>query len=675
MNEKAHSVFSSFYAYPLHNPGPFVYYQSLLSKTDFGAPVVANSAQKYLYGASSLVSPDNDRGRASIQHVMSTLQKMIAYESAKEIKALADLQKRAGTAVKGEKLPSPLEEPFEFIAELNKAMKSKEDAKIQLEQERTRIAEAKKEFNGKTKKEINKMIKLRPELADLLHNMSNTIEEVSGSSGHLTQFTSLAKSNSNSSKIISKILQQYGAKIIGVKNGELQIKSGSALNIILGLITSEIEREIYQKHGKINGKIIDSYLEKIDQKSNEITRIIDQILQNHEEIEEFANSIGDSLIIDSKYHKALRNNTAAGRSAKLSKQLVDILQTMNLDKNDKELAALARQYAKEAVASTNAITIKPYVLAETFGAIDFRKLAISAWQSGGYAKDDVGAISITLSAEYENDKRTQKLKEKVTNLWRNAMKSKTYKEGTAEEYQKNSQIVADTLEQIEKEYELAAKEMGVDIETLKEIIQTITYHDNVKSYDTISTKTGAFSGGSIGNNITEQLTNFANLLQLSGYGTTQKDTNWLASAVINTGNGLLGESMKGSLEGYFSTLMGLLLFEDAYYTIKRGVETIDNALESSTAEGVHLYLLGGQYVPASFILNETYNSLSNTLNQVPSHGVTVSIKARPAQNKTFTSPHDWVVERNAALKEANISINFMAGFLGFLDNLNKAFNS
>jgi hypothetical protein len=176
---------------------------------------------------------------------------------------------------------------------------------------------------------------------------------------------------------------------------------------------------------------------------------------------------------------------------------------MNLDKNDKELAALARQYAKEAVASTNAITIKPYVLAETFGAIDFRKLAISAWQSGGYAKDDVGAISITLSAEYENDKRTQKLKEKITNLWRNAMKSKTYKEGTAEEYQKNSQIVADTLEQIEKEYELAAKEMDVDIETLKEIIQTITYHDNVKSYDTISTKTGAFSGGSIGNNITE----------------------------------------------------------------------------------------------------------------------------------------------------------------------------
>ena len=66
MNEKAHSVFSSFYAYPLHNPGPFVYYQSLLSKTDFGAPVVASSAQKYLYGASSLVSPDNDRGRASI---------------------------------------------------------------------------------------------------------------------------------------------------------------------------------------------------------------------------------------------------------------------------------------------------------------------------------------------------------------------------------------------------------------------------------------------------------------------------------------------------------------------------------------------------------------------------------------------------------------------------------
>lgn len=665
----------NFYAFPLQNPGPFIYYQTLLSKEAPGAKAVAGYASAYLTGASSLISPNNKRGQDSIAHVLNTLQQMIAYEASKEQKALMDLRKRVGK-ITDSPLPSPLEEPYEFIAELNTLIKGKTEALTELEQERKRIQKY-KVFAGKTKKEISKMIAEETELGDLLHNMSNSIEGVSGhSKSRLTQYTGFGKTNSISSKIVQKIFQQYGAEILGVDaNKGLIIQSGSTLNTVLGLITNEIERHIYQKYGKITEKIVASYLEQIERKDAEITKIVQDIVGNHEGLVDFANSIGDNIINQDKYDKALKNHKSSDRVRKLTKQFTELLKSMNLGRDDKEIIRMARQYAKEAVAATNAVTTKAYVTAETFGALDFQKLWMQAVQSGGYAKDDIGAISVTIEEEYQEEDALKQLKQKIINLQQSGLKQKTYKKGTADEYQKNNEIIEETFRQIEEEYINVAQDLDMDVEQLKQIVSLINYHGNVKSYDTISNKTAAFSGGSIGSNIKEQLANFTNLLTLSGYGTSAYDSNWLLSAIINSGSGLLGESLKGSLEQYFSTLMGLLLFDDAYYTIQQGIKNTNGQLESSTADGIHLYLLNSQYVPASFILNETYKSLTNTMASFPSHGVTVSIKARPAQGTTFTNPYDWVSERDAAIEEANLSINFMANFLGFLDNLSSCFNS
>lgn len=78
---------SSFYAFPLHNEGPFVYYQSLLSKDpeiSFGVDSVIEGADKFLMGNSNMVSQNTRRGTENISRVMNTLLNMINYESAKE---------------------------------------------------------------------------------------------------------------------------------------------------------------------------------------------------------------------------------------------------------------------------------------------------------------------------------------------------------------------------------------------------------------------------------------------------------------------------------------------------------------------------------------------------------------------------------------------------------------
>ena len=264
--------------------------------------------------------------------------------------------------------------------------------------------------------------------------------------------------------------------------------------------------------------------------------------------------------------------------------------------------------------------------------------------------------------------------EKMTNLWEQAMKSKVYKKGQSQEYIENARITENLFTEMEGVLQTASKDLNLDMAELKKLLNLITFHGNVKSYDTIDTKTKAFSGGSIGADIKEQLANFANLLSISGYGVSTEDSAWLLSAVINTGKGLIGEEQKGPLEQYFSTLMGLLLFDDAYLTMSQGIKSLDAQMESSTVQNIHLYLLNSQYVPASFVLQATHDRLKGVQSNMANHGVRATIQSRPAQNTTFNDPQDWISERDAAIEEAEIKIDFMAHFLSFFDKLSECFN-
>lgn len=666
---KKYAPLSSFYQFPLQNPGPFIFYKSLLGKKYYGANIVASYGSKYLTGASSLISQNYSRGKQSIDHVLKILQQMANYEAAKEEKVLSELNKKLGSN-KEETLPSPLTEPYAFIAKLNILIKGKEAATIQLQQELNRIRDAKDQFKNKTKEQINKEITENGELATLLHNMSNELEGIGKKSGHFTQYTGFGKTNSMSSKIINKVMSTYGPKIIGL-GGDLGKIDGRAINTAAGLITTELQKHIYQKHGKVTQKLVDSYLSKIEHKDKEIDDIINNLTKDNSSFLSLIKSVEENLIDFDRYETALEDNKAIARARTIAKQLVPSIKASYPEKDDKEIAKLARQYGREIVAATHSITPKLYINAEIIGASELQQMFTKAIVTGKSTKDDIGTIYVTVDDDFQT--QLSPYTEQMTDLWEHAMKSKTYKKGLAQEYSDNAKITENLFSEMENTLQQASKELDIDIVELKKLLNLVVFHGNVKSYDTIDTKTKAFSGGSIGANIREQLMNFANLLSLSDYGFSNKDSAWLLSAVINTGKGLLGEEQKGPLEQYFSSLMGLLLFDDAYFTMQQGVQYLDQQLETSTIQNIHLYLLNSQYVPASFILQATYDQLKNINSIIAKHGVKATIVSRPAQNTAFTDPQDWISERDSAIEEAEIKVEFMAHFLSFLDDLANAF--
>ena len=666
---KKQAPLSSFYQFPLQNPGPFIFYKSLLEKKYYGARIVASYGSRYLIGASSLISQNYSRGKQSIDHVLNTLQQMANYEAAKEEKILSELNKKLGSNDE-EILPSPLTEPYEFIAKLNTLIKGKEAATIQLQQELNRIKNAKNQFKNKTKEQINQEIIENGELASLLHNMSNELEGIGKKSGHFTQYTGFGKTNSMSSKIIDKIMSTYGPKIIGL-GGDLGRINGRAINTAAGLITTELQKHIYQKYGKVTQKLIDSYLSKIEHKDKEVDDIINNLTRDNQSFLSLIRSVEENLIDLDKYEIALEDNKAIARARTIAKKLIPSIKTSYPQKNDKEVAKLARQYGREIVAATYSITPKLYINAEIIGASELQQKLTKAIVSGKNTKDDIGAIYVTIDDNLQT--QLSPYIEQMTDLWEQTAKSKTYRKGAAQEYRENAKITENLFLEMENTLQQASNELNMDITELKKLLNLIIFHGNVKSYDTIDSKTKAFSGGSIGANIKEQLMNFANLLSLSDYGFSDKDSAWLLSAVINTGKGLLGEEQKGPLEQYFSSLMGLLLFDDAYLTMQQGIQYLDQQLETSTIQNIHLYLLNSQYVPASFILQATYDNLKNINSTIAWHGVKATIISRPAQNTTFTDPQDWVSERDAAIEEAEIKIDFMAYFLSFLEKLSECF--
>ena len=67
-----------------------------------------------------------------------------------------------------------------------------------------------------------------------------------------------------------------------------------------------------------------------------------------------------------------------------------------------------------------------------------------------------------------------------------------------------------------------------------------------------------FKGGSLGANVEEQVENITWMLEQGGI--TPADKDWLIFATLNSGQHLLGNFLRNSLEDYFSTVASLLLF-------------------------------------------------------------------------------------------------------------------
>jgi len=80
---------------------------------------------------------------------------------------------------------------------------------------------------------------------------------------------------------------------------------------------------------------------------------------------------------------------------------------------------------------------------------------------------------------------------------------------------------------------------------------------------------------------------------------------------------MIGKELKPCVENYFSTFIGLLMFNDAQIAamdIKNWINS--NKINNEIVEDLHVYELNGVIIPSSYLLEETYKALVPMANNI-----------------------------------------------------------
>lgn len=150
------------------------------------------------------------------------------------------------------------------------------------------------------------------------------------------------------------------------------------------------------------------------------------------------------------------------------------------------------------------------------------------------------------------------------------------------------------------------------------------------------------------------LKHFEEILQTAGF--QQNKLQSLIFVMANMGTGTIGmDASQRDLGYYLSTLIGYFLFEDANFSI-----------EGNQPNAIHLFNLGGIYVPLSCFLE----AASKAFESVETYKALADIHFTPAaaHEAQANSEADWQRVRNRQLDKGRISMYFFRDFVQYLRN-------
>lgn len=243
---------------------------------------------------------------------------------------------------------------------------------------------------------------------------------------------------------------------------------------------------------------------------------------------------------------------------------------------------------------------------------------------------------------------------------------------------------------------MPANEIEQILTSLKNNVQI---GSTVKSYNKYDSSRG-FHGGSLGGTVENQLTNIYKLFEYGGVNNLP-DKNWLAFAIYNAGSGLLGSNLKEPIENLLSTVAVMLMFDDvgqqAVY-LNQQIKQRYNLSSNNGSKFLHLYNLNGTYYPSSFILQLTYNKLTEIFSALQldklhgteafnnisngsraeiinpvSEALEIGTKVGKGKNEVYTTKkNQWEQTFKVNYKSVSINVTFLAGMLDIIQILNSS---
>ena len=212
---------------------------------------------------------------------------------------------------------------------------------------------------------------------------------------------------------------------------------------------------------------------------------------------------------------------------------------------------------------------------------------------------------------------------------------------------------------------------------------------SIKEYS-MGTNEMGFHGGSLGPNIEKILENITTMYELGGISAI--DAEALYFAAINCSSVAIGASLKDDLATYLLGGAAMMMFDEGFATTTNFMEYMVKEF-GFAPQLLHLYVLQGKYIPASYVYTTIYNRLIEAYSYISSE-VKTTINAGKASsnnvniinNLSDNDIHNWNESgwhhaqrrwddmSEKAFQNVDINFVFMAGLLDIFEAIPSAFN-
>lgn len=482
--------------------------------------------------------------------------------------------------------------------------------------------------------------------------------------------------NTNGSKIISVIINEFKDDLLEVRNDKLVFNETELSSLII-----MISNIMMQYYNSLNYNL--NKTENTPRKTLQEEDLIN-ILENKdnfiiEDIKKLINRIKTYPLLKQQLIEGYGFSSKKPRSQRLSRQ---IIQNGNLISDVEQIKDEVWNMLHNYTFPRDAIKIitTGNVLAEVTSMTKFAisdAVAVKNTGSAGAKPDNIiGYIGIDLDAIDPIKGRGNEIIEKITkiqnriNLLSNTLNQKNtteYYQQQAKEWQKACEDIQTLLKQLEPIY--------------KFLPSCFLIEDSTKNYLSLysrnegTAQSNGVHGGSLGANITDQLNKIEALTQAGGI--TMIDKAWLTAAIINSGSNMIAAGQKTSLENYLAMFAAILLFDSQINIAAQAIKSIEENKSKTTVHQIHLFSVNNGYYPLSYVLHLTRQSLSKKFgilqseaqsDKIISNGVEVEIYGYVSKPNEY-SIDAWDTTAALAKKSTKIKMRFLVQFMNIVQNL------
>lgn len=490
-------------------------------------------------------------------------------------------------------------------------------------------------------------------------------------------FEGLIQNGTIASEITKYIMSNFGGKIMTFAGGNLQLNSANFATLIKVL------------NDKAYAMLVDYYGKVGTIKNNKLSNQLNNTLFT-QEYEKFVNNLLEAPTLSNTLTSIAEQFGITDETMSkvtVTKNDIETL-THNLKLAHKNLQSTedfdtwfnnnkGALNLDEIVRSIGSISSICYYTGEGMGAAELISNHIGAIIGGrANTTDDIlaGKITIRMSLNIKQQESVKQYEQRMDNLRQEYFNQLT-KTTDLDSFQKNTQQLRELREQQTQQLEELQKKITKGKKGLEHLIDHINIHDTIKGYSSAGSdyfkNSKGFEGASFGSNLDEQLKILSEVNATGGL--SKEDIEFFKFAMINAGSQMIGAPLKRDLEDYFSVFLTFFMFNDAQLMIE-DAQTFARQQTSKTGVGdLHIYQLNGVYVPSSYLLQKTYEQLTNAASQIKSMSKTQGTRAiLHTYNEGYQKGKSWTETYEEAEKKTKLEMRFLGGFFDLLDNMSKA---